>query len=88
MASLQITCITADGRDADQRIDAVGGAGFYHRIDDAISFIENRTHNYWTMVNGRATDVVVAMRPNGRKYLKTVADSYEPNNLLALRTCQ
>ncbi|MFZ2031910.1 MAG: DUF3892 domain-containing protein [Vitreimonas sp.] len=88
MASLQITCITPDGRDADQRIDAVGGSGFYHLIDDAIRFIENRTHSYWTMVNGRATDVVVATRHNGRKYLKTVADGYEPNNLLALRGCQ
>lgn len=88
MASLQITCITPDGRDADQRIDAVGGSGFYHLIDDAIRYIENRTNSYWTMVNGRAADVIVAVRPNGRKYLKTTADGYEPNNLLALPNCR
>lgn len=88
MASYQITCITPDGSDADQRIDAVGGSGFYHAIDDAIRNIETRIHSYWTSVNGRAVDVVVAVRPSGRKYLKTTADSYEPNNLLALGNCR
>lgn len=88
MADLQITCITPDGRDMDQRIDAVGGAGFYHLIDDAIRFIETRVHTYWTMVGGRRANVEVAQRANGRKYLKTTADGYEPNNLLALPTCR
>lgn len=32
-------------------------------------------------------DVIVATRWNGRKYLKTRGDGYEPNNLLSLQAC-
>ena len=84
----QVTCTTPDGNDADQRIDAIGGSGWYYLIDDAISKIENRTHEFWTYAAGKATDVIVARRASGRKYLKTVADGVEPNNLLALPSCR
>lgn len=91
----QVTCIVPDGNDADQRIDAIGGAAgaanggpWQLLIDDAITRIENGTYEFWTTANGRTVDVVVATRSNGRKYLKTTADSYEPNNLLALPTCR
>jgi hypothetical protein len=87
MASLQVTCHVPDGSDADQRIDAIGGAGWRHLIDDAIRYIETRTNDYWTLVGGVRVDVMVAQRPNGRKYLKTRTDYYEPNNLLALPRC-
>ena len=83
----QVTCITPDGNDADQRIDAIGGSGFKYLIDDAISKIEAKSHEFWTKANGKETDVIVAKRSNGRKYLKTVADGVEPNNLLALPRC-
>lgn len=87
MAYLQVTCHTPDGADADQRIDAIGGDGWYHPIDDAIRNIESYVHNYWTSVAGVRADAIVAKRANGRKYLKTTADGIEPNNLLALRRC-
>jgi len=83
----QVTCITPDGNDSDQRIDAIGGSGWKFSIDDAITKIENKTYEFWTYAAGYSTDVVVAKRANGRKYLKTVADGIEPNNLLALPTC-
>ncbi|MDZ4366471.1 MAG: DUF3892 domain-containing protein [Afipia sp.] len=91
----QVTCIVPDGNDADQRIDAIGGSTgatnggpWKLLIDDAIARIENGTFEFWTTANGSTVDVVVAKRSNGRKYLKTTADSYEPNNLLALPTCR
>ncbi|CAN7644330.1 DUF3892 domain-containing protein [Phenylobacterium sp. LjRoot219] len=90
----QVTCITPDGADADQRIDAIGGATgaanggpWKLPIDQAIAGIENGTYQFWTYGGGKAVDVVVAKRPNGRKYLKTTADGVEPNNLLSLLTC-
>lgn len=91
----QVTCITPDGADADQRIDAIGGSSggtgangsWKLLIDEAIADIENRKYEFWTYANGRVADVVVAKRPNGRKYLKTTADGIEPNNLLALTRC-
>jgi hypothetical protein len=87
MSDLRITCITPDGSDSDRRIDAVGGDGFYHTIDDAIAFIQNGTHRYWTHVQGKSVWVEVAYRPNGVAYLKTEDDGFPPNNLLSLRDC-
>lgn len=87
MASLQVTCIIPDGLDADQRIDAIGGYGFRHAIDDAIRYIESRVNDYWTLVGGMRANIVVDQRSNGRKYLRTTTDYYEPNNLLALPRC-
>lgn len=89
--SHQVTCTTPDGRDADQRIDAIGGTdggGWKLLIDDAIAGIENGKWSFWTYANGYRADVVIAQRANGRKYLKTTADGTEPNNLLALPACR
>ena len=56
----------------------------FHR--HTIRNIESGTVQYYTSVFGRSVWVVVAVH-NGRKYLKTTADGYEPNNLLSLRDC-
>jgi len=88
MADLRITCITRDGSDQDRRIDAVGGDGFYHTIEQAIAYIKNSTHRYWTHVQGKSVWVVVARRPNGVEYLKTEDDGFPPNNLLSLPECR
>jgi hypothetical protein len=87
MASLQVTCHVPDGADSDQRIDAIGGSGWKHLIDDAIRNIEYRVNDYWTFVAGARASVIVAQRSSGRKYLKTTAYGIEPNNLLALPRC-
>jgi hypothetical protein len=93
-ASHQVTCITPDGSDPDQRIDAIGGSTGAQNggpwklpIDEAIARIEDGTYHFWTYASGRRADVIVARRPSGRKYLKTTADGVEPNNLLALPRC-
>lgn len=91
----QITCIIPDGSDPDQRIDAIGGdtggkdngGPWQLTIDKAIAGIEKRTWTFWVSVDGRRVDVEVRARRNGRKYLKTKADDYEPNNLLRLPEC-
>lgn len=91
----EVTCIVPDGADPDQRIDKIGGkAGAENGggpwillIDDAIAGIEAGRWSFWTQGGGRAANVVVARRANGRKYLKTEADGIEPNNLLALPRC-
>ena len=87
MAILQVTCHVPDGLDKDQRIDAIGGVGWKHEIDHAIIYIERNVNSYWTHAAGVRADVIVARRPNGRKYLKTTADGVEPNNLLAQPRC-
>ena len=83
MSRVQVKWIVPDGTDPDRRIDAIGGDGYCHRIDEAITNIRSNIHQYWVSVNGMSVNVVVAVR-NRRTYLKTETDYYEPNNLLSL----
>ena len=86
----QVSCIVPDGNDPDQRIDAIGGVTNGKRwqvlIDNAIEGIESGKWKFWVSVNQKSVWVIVAQR-NGRKYLKTESDGYEPNNLLSLSAC-
>lgn len=88
MATLRVECITPDSSDTDRRIDAVGGEGFYHTIDEAIRNIQNNIHTYYTMVNGAVALIVVREHPrSGRLFLQTLDDHWPQNNLLNLRRC-
>jgi hypothetical protein len=92
MTTLQVECITKhpSHHDPHERIQGIGGTGdggWWHAEDDAIRNIERGVHSYFVMVNGRQVNVVVATHKN-RKYLKTTADGYEPNNLLNLPECR
>lgn len=89
----EIKCINKDDRyNPYQRIINVGG--FTDRCwtisqQDAIGMIERgewRFHVGSTILS--RAEVIVAVSPYGNKYLKTVADDWEPNNLLNLPECQ
>lgn len=89
--SAQIMCINKRQHYSPyERIVNVGGVrnGERWKISEkeAINYIENGTWDFYTSVNGKSVWVVVAVH-NGHKYLKTEADGYEPNNLLALPEC-
>ncbi len=89
--AFQVTSHKPDNRDADRRLQGLGGpsgGGWYRDIDTLIAGIEKKSFNLWTVApTGQSVWVVVAKRSNGRKYLKTQADRIEPNNLLALPHC-
>jgi hypothetical protein len=94
MATLQVTCITKRGShyDPHERIQGIGGGttllgGWWHPEDDAIRNIEKGINSYFVSVGGRTVAVIVAIH-NGRKYLKTEADGYRPDNLLSLPECR
>jgi len=72
--------------DPHERVQNIGGDGWRHSETDAIRWIKARQESYYVSVGGRPTDVIVAVH-QGREYLKTTADSYAPNNLLALPEC-
>jgi hypothetical protein len=87
----QITCITKrDRNNPHERIEGVGGAQsgapWYLPEDQAIRGIENGSMSFYTHVGRYTADVVVAVHL-GRKYLKTTADGYSPDNLLSLSSC-
>lgn len=88
----EVTCINKrSGRqNPHERIQYLGncqGSQPWRMAEEAmIARIESGNETFYTRVNGRRVDIMVA-RHNGRKYLKTVDDGYEPNNLLALPEC-
>ena len=89
MATLKVTCITRDSADVDRRIDAIGGDGFHHLIDDAIRYLQTGVHLYYTLVGGNVALLEVKQHPvSGRLFLQTQGDNYPYNNLLHLPACR
>lgn len=90
MVRRRVTCINKRGShyDPHERISHIGNSaeGWKLPEDDAIRAIENYTSSFYTLVNSREADIMVALH-NGRKYLKTTADGYRPDNLLSLPEC-
>ncbi|MCW0370901.1 DUF3892 domain-containing protein [Xanthomonas sacchari] len=88
----KIGCINKDDRqDKYNRITHVGGvnpdgARWKLTLDEAINGIESGKWSFYTHVGGHERQVIVASR-NGRKYLRTEADSDTPDNLLSLPEC-
>ena len=90
MGRYQMTCIVRRGNHLNphERISHIGNqAGAWMITEEsAIRRLESGTDSFYTNVNNRAAEIVVAVH-NGRKYLKTDADGYSPNNLLSLPEC-
>lgn len=90
--SRQVFCITKRGNhySPHERIQGIGGVAngvrWWRAENDAIRDVEMDSTSYYTSVHGRSVWVVVATH-NGRKYLKTEADGYSPDNLLSLPEC-
>ena len=95
-SNIQVTCIIKRGGNSNphERIESLGGNHHGRRWlmseNAVIAELEKpawaRSWNFYVRVAGRTAWIVVAMH-NGRKYLKTEADGYEPNNLLSLSAC-
>ena len=87
MASNQVLCINKQPRNnTHEGITHLGGNGWKIRRDEMIAFIRSGAHSFFTMVNGKRADVAVVEGPNG-PYVRTHADGYYNDNLLALYEC-
>jgi hypothetical protein len=89
--TVQIKCINkTDRQNAHERIQNVGGIenGTRWKMpeSDAIVGIKADKWKFFVSVNGRSVWVIIATH-NGREYLKTEADGYQPDNLLSLPEC-
>lgn len=89
----RVTCATKKGDNYNpyERISHIGGynsKGEFFKItsEEAILLIDDKKYYFCVVKDGKNVQVITATR-NGRKYLKTEADAYEPNNLLALGDC-
>lgn len=89
---VEVSCIEKrDRHNTHERIAAIGGVnpdGSRWKMleDDAIAAIENRRYQFYVIKFGRKVYLIVASH-YGRKYLKTEADDFAPNNLLSLVSC-
>ena len=87
MANVEVKCINKQPRnDPYEAITYLGGAGWKWPRADVIRSIESKSNTFFTQVNGRRADVGVVDGPNG-KYVRTYADGYWNDNLLALMEC-
>ena len=92
-ADVEIKCINKTNRfDAHDRIKSVGGVnpnGTRWKLSQpqAIVGIETGQYAFFVRQQGSVVQVVVAVSRYGHKYLKTVADNEQPDNLLSLPEC-
>jgi hypothetical protein len=90
---VQIGCINKTNRDdPHDRISHIGGINadqsrWKLTETDAITGIDQGKWSFFVgRPGGGSVDVIVAIRL-GRRYLKTIADGEQPDNLLALPEC-
>jgi hypothetical protein len=88
----QITCINkTDRTSAHERIRKVGGVASGTRWtltqEEVITSIEQGKYSFFVNRGGHEANVLVATSRYGNKYIKTVADGEQPDNLLSLPEC-
>lgn len=85
MADVQVRCVNTTGK-THEHITHLGGDSWKWTVGQVIDSIERKTNSFFTLVNGKRALVGVVNGPNG-KYVRTHADGYWNDNLLALPSC-
>ena len=84
MADVVVTCIHKPNRNSpNEAITHLGGYGWWWTRQEVVDSINGGWNTFYTFVGGRRADVGVVDGEN-RQYLRTHADGYYNDNLLAL----
>jgi hypothetical protein len=89
----EVLCINKSNRtDPHERITHIGGKrsdGSRWKLSqqEAIDKIQKENWSFFVSKYGQTVDVIVATSRYGHKYIKTVADGEQPDNLLSLPEC-
>lgn len=90
---IEILCINkAERMNPHERITHIGGKNpngtrWQLTQEDAISGIESKRWAFYVNKAGKSVDVIVSVSASRNKYIKTVADGIQPDNLLSLVEC-
>ena len=92
MVDFEVTCINkADRNSPYERIAFIGGIvqGQYRVVplEEAVRQVETRQWRMYIRMDGFDFPLVVAVSTQQHKYLKTITDFNEDNNLLSLPEC-
>jgi hypothetical protein len=93
VARYQIRCISRTAlMNHDRRIAGIGGvnpdgAHWSITVEEAIAAIEAGRWSFYIERGGQQLLVVVAVSKYGSKYIRTAADTLQPESLLALPEC-
>jgi hypothetical protein len=94
--AVKITCIKKDGGSHYDRHEAIQSLGWINEQTRAsgistrlemVQFLENRGVAYTRDEFSNVAYLVVRISPYGNKYVKTIADGRDSDNLLALPEC-
>lgn len=90
MADARVTCITKPNRESrHEHITRLGGANWNWSREEVIHSIDAGTNTFYVVdAQGHRSEVGVVDPGDGRaRYLRTHADGYWNDNLLALPSC-
>jgi hypothetical protein len=90
---VQVRCINkTDRSNPHERIRSIGGvnsngAQWKLTVEQAILGIKQNRWSFYVQIGTERAQVIIAKSSQGNEYLRTVADSEQPDNLLSLPEC-